>query len=190
EATGLPAVLKTRRLGYDGKGQAKVESVAGLDAAWEVVGRAPAILEAASPFEAELSVVAARGLDGATACYPPVENRHERHILRTTIAPAVLPDEVAARAMAIARTLLERLDYVGVLGVELFLEAGGRLLVNEIAPRVHNSGHWTLDAAATSQFEQHIRAICGLPLGSPEPFARAEMTNLLGDEAARWRELL
>jgi len=188
--TGMPAVLKTRRLGYDGKGQAKVASAAELDAAWTAIGRAPAILEAFVPFERELSVVAARALDGTVACYPVVENRHENHILRTTLAPARLPEETAGAAEDLARRLLQRLDYVGVLGVELFLERGGRLLVNELAPRVHNSGHWTIDAAATSQFEQHVRAICGLPLGSTEALARAEMTNLLGDEVEGWRAIL
>jgi 5-(carboxyamino)imidazole ribonucleotide synthase len=190
ETTGLPAVLKTRRFGYDGKGQAKLAALPDADAAWDAIGAAPAILEAFVPFEREISVVAARGFDGAIACYPPAENRHENHILRTSTAPALLPDETAARAVQIARTLLERLDYVGVLGVELFLEKGGRLLVNELAPRVHNSGHWTMDGAATSQFEQHVRAICGLPLGSPDALARAEMTNLLGDEIDGWAALL
>jgi 5-(carboxyamino)imidazole ribonucleotide synthase len=190
ETTGLPAVLKTRRFGYDGKGQAKLASLPDAEAAWQAIGRAPAILEAFVPFEREISVVAARGLDGEIACYPPTENRHENHILRTSIAPALLRDEIAARAAEIARTLLERLDYVGVLGVELFLERGGRLLVNELAPRVHNSGHWTMDGAATSQFEQHVRAICGLPLGSAAALARAEMTNLLGDEIDGWRDIL
>ena len=190
ETTGLPAVLKTRRFGYDGKGQARVMAASELPAAWRAIGEAPAILEAFVPFEREISVVAARGQDGGFACYPPAENRHENHVLRTSVAPASLPPEVAEEAGAIARRLLERLDYVGVLGVEMFLEKGGRLSVNELAPRVHNSGHWTLDGAVTSQFEQHVRAVCGLPLGAPDALARAEMTNLLGDEVEGWRAIL
>ena len=189
ERLGAPALLKTRREGYDGKGQAWVESAAGAHAAFARIGSAPAILEAKAPFVREVSVIAARGRDGAIAAYPLTENRHEEGILRRSVAPAPASEATRAHARAIVSTLLERLDYVGVIGVEMFELADGRLLVNEFAPRVHNSGHWTLDACEVDQFEQQIRAVAGWPLGPTEPFAAVEMLNLLGPEAEEWRAL-
>jgi 5-(carboxyamino)imidazole ribonucleotide synthase len=187
---GTPAVLKTRRMGYDGKGQAPIPTPAEAPAAWTRLGPAPCIVEAFVPFTMEISVIVGRGADGATAAYVPVENRHERHILATTIAPAPISATIAAAADDLARRIAERLGVVGLLAVEMFVTADGNLLVNELAPRVHNSGHWTIEACTTSQFEQQVRAVCGLPLGSPERHADAVMQNLLGDEAARWPEIL
>jgi 5-(carboxyamino)imidazole ribonucleotide synthase len=190
---GRPAVLKTRRFGYDGKGQVMLREGLDLDAAWGLIGRQPAILESFVPFECEVSVVAARGQGGSFAAFDVIENRHEHHILRRSTVPAAVPAETLAEAVAIARRIAEALDYVGVLAVEMFVrreaDGGCTVLVNEIAPRVHNSGHWTTEGAATSQFEQHIRAIAGWPLGATDLIAAAEMTNLLGDDAARWRDL-
>jgi len=188
--TGLPAVLKTARLGYDGKGQALVRDSAAARQAWLELGSVPAILEGFVEFAMEMSVVIARGLDGRCAAYVPVENRHEHHILRTTIAPAPLPEAAAAEAVEIARRIALALDLVGVLGVEMFWTVDRRILVNELAPRPHNSGHWTIDACWTSQFEQQVRAVCGLPLGEPGRFCDAVMTNLLGDEVEAWPALL
>jgi 5-(carboxyamino)imidazole ribonucleotide synthase len=192
-AVGRPAVLKTRRFGYDGKGQVLVREGLGIDQAVAMMGGQPAILEAFVPFRAEVSVIAARGRSGEFAAYDVVENRHENHILRSSHVPAAIKPETAASAVAIAKKIAEALDYVGVLGVELFLvdgPAGERVVVNEIAPRVHNSGHWTIEGAETSQFEQHVRAIAGWPLGSTRTRGQVVMTNLLGAEANRWRELL
>jgi 5-(carboxyamino)imidazole ribonucleotide synthase len=180
------AVLKSARMGYDGKGQVAVDAAADAARAWAEMGSARGILEAFVDFACEVSVVVARGADGSTALYPPVENRHVNHILDTTIAPAGLPPETAREAEAIARTVAERLDLVGVLAVEMFITRDGKLLVNELAPRPHNSGHWTIDACAASQFEQLVRAICGLPLGSTERHANAVMKNLIGDEVQNW----
>ena len=188
---GLPAILKTRRFGYDGKGQVKITAADTIDAAYEAIAKVPAILEGLVPFEREISVVVARGLDGRIAAYDAVENIHRNHILHQTLAPAHLSADIAAEARNIAERIVERLDYVGVMGVEMFLLPDGgthRLLVNEVAPRVHNSGHWTQDACLVSQFEQHIRAICGWDLGSPERHSDAVMTNLIGDEIRSWRD--
>ena len=182
---GTPAVLKTRRFGYDGKGQALVHAAADAERAWAGL-KAPAILEAWVAFEREISVVIARGRDGTVAAYVPVENRHVDHILATTIAPAPIDDALAGRATAMARRIVEALDYVGVMGVEMFQAGDGRLLVNELAPRVHNSGHWTMDACVCGQFEQHIRAVAGLPLGSPERRGDAVMRNLIGAAVEDW----
>jgi 5-(carboxyamino)imidazole ribonucleotide synthase len=184
ERLGAPALLKTRREGYDGKGQAWVRSADEAEAAFARIGGVPAILEAKADFVREVSVIAARGRDGAIADYPLTENVHEDGILRRSVAPAVASPATRDQAHAIVSTLLERLDYVGVIGVEMFELADGRLLVNEFAPRVHNSGHWTLDACEVDQFEQQVRAVAGWPLGPTEPFAAVEMTNLLGAEAA------
>ena len=173
--------MKTAAWGYDGKGQVKVTSADAIGAAWDMIERTPAVLEAVAPFEREISVVAARGVDGSVALYDPFHNDHANHILDVTVAPADLPEGVADRAKDIARTLLEAWDVVGVLCVEMFLLGNGDLLVNEIAPRPHNSGHVTIDAHATSQFEQQVRAACGLPLGSTELLAPGVMVNLLGD---------
>lgn len=186
---GTPSVLKTARLGYDGKGQKIVRSPDQLAAAWSELKRVPCILEGFVDFTRELSVVAARGQDGDIACFDLVENRHENHILRTTLAPAKATSRVKAEAQRIATDLLEAFDYVGVMAVEMFETRDGQLLVNEIAPRVHNSGHWTIDGCVVSQFEQHIRAVAGWPLGDPKRHSDAVMTNLLGEEADAWRSL-
>ena len=190
---GCPAVLKTVRLGYDGKGQAMLTPDTRPDEAWRRIGFGggnTAILERFVDFASEISVIVARGADGGFAAYPPVENRHVNHILDTTIAPAPLVPELAQEAAAIARLVAERLGLVGVLAVEMFLTREGALLVNELAPRPHNSGHWTIDACITSQFEQLVRAVCGLPLGSTERHADAVMTNLVGSAVESWREAL
>ncbi|GBD48242.1 5-(carboxyamino)imidazole ribonucleotide synthase [Methylopila sp. Yamaguchi] len=192
-AISRPAVLKTRRFGYDGKGQVLVREGLGLDAALGMMNGQPAILEAFVPFRAEVSVVAARGRDGAFAAYDVVENRHENHILRTSHVPAAIKPETAAAAVAIARKIADAFAYVGVFAVEMFLvdgPTGEKVVVNEIAPRVHNSGHWTIEGAETSQFEQHVRAIAGWPLGSTRTRGAVVMTNLLGAEANGWRDLL
>ena len=183
-ATGLPAILKTRRLGYDGKGQARVATEAEAAAAVAALARTPAILEGVVPFTREVSVIAARGLDGRTAAYDPGENVHHEGILRTTTVPAGISDTQAAQARGIATAILDALDYVGVIGVELFVTDAG-LLVNEFAPRVHNSGHWTQNGCATDQFEQHIRAVAGWPLGDPARHADVVMENLIGDDMDR-----
>jgi 5-(carboxyamino)imidazole ribonucleotide synthase len=179
---GMPAVLKKAASGYDGKGQALISHAADAENAWTGVGGVgEMILESFVAFDRELSVVAARGLDGAFAAYPPIENAHERHILDVSTAPARVSPAVAAEAERISRTVMESLDVVGVLCVEMFLTQDGRLLVNEIAPRPHNSGHLTIDAAPVSQFEQQLRAVCGLPLGDAGLRRPAAMANLLGD---------
>ena len=190
EVLGSPVVLKARRLGYDGKGQSIVRGPGDVDGAWEVLGGVPAIAEAFVPFDRELSQVAARGSDGSMAFYPLVENHHQEGILRTTIAPAPdLTPELIDHAQRSVRSLAEHLDYIGVITVELF-QIGSDLLANEIAPRVHNSGHWTQDGAVTCQFENQVRAVAGLPLGSADPRpGRTFMTNLIGDEP-RLDELL
>ena len=186
---GVPSLLKTRRDGYDGKGQHWIEHLNEAPAAWAALGGRPAILEAAADFVRELSVIAARGRDGEIACYPLSENHHEGGVLRRTVAPAKVSAAVRDHAESIAAKILTGLDYVGVIGVELFELADGRLLVNEIAPRVHNTGHWTQDGCEVDQFEQHIRAIAGWPLGPTDPLAHVEMLNLLGEEAHEWRRL-
>jgi 5-(carboxyamino)imidazole ribonucleotide synthase len=191
---GAPAVLKTTRFGYDGKGQAKIATLAEADAAFAAMGGRMAILEGFIAFRREVSVVAARGLNGAFAPFAVTENEHRHHILHRSVAPAAITAQTAARAIAVTRAIADELAYVGVLGVEFFVSGEGddeALLVNEIAPRVHNSGHWTMDGAITSQFEQHIRAVAGWPLGAPDMIAAgAEMLNLIGDEADGWLELI
>jgi 5-(carboxyamino)imidazole ribonucleotide synthase len=191
---GLPAVLKTTRLGYDGKGQAKLTAMAGSEAAWAAMRGQPAILEAFVGFRCEVSVVAARGLDGSFSPFDATENEHRHHILHRSMVPATLSRHCADEAAATTRRIAEALDYVGVLGVEFFVctgDCGDTLVVNEIAPRVHNSGHWTMDGAVTSQFEQHVRAVAGWPLGSPALLGTgAEMLNLIGDDAADWQGIL
>jgi 5-(carboxyamino)imidazole ribonucleotide synthase len=186
---GAPALLKTRRDGYDGKGQVWIKTGADADKAWKAIGGRSAILEARAAFERELSVICARGRDGAVAVYPLGENVHKGGVLKTTIAPAKVDARTEARAHAIAVAILEGLDYVGVIGIELFDLGGGLLLVNEIAPRVHNTGHWTQDGCVCDQFEQHIRALAGWPLGPTTAHARVEMTNLLGDDVKKWEAL-
>lgn len=185
-AIGSPAILKTSTLGYDGKGQRSVHSVDEVVAAWRELGRTHSILEGFVDFKRELSLVAVGAADGTIRCYDLVENIHENHVLRTTLAPARGAASLTSQADDIAQRIVKALEYVGVMAVELFETHDGRLLVNEIAPRVHNSGHWTIDACATSQFEQHIRAVCGWPLGDPARHSDAIMRNLLGEEALQW----
>ena len=185
---GTPAILKTRRLGYDGKGQARLAAPQDAAAALDAMKGAPAILEGMVAFEREVSVVAARAADGAFAAFDPGENRHEDGILRETRVPARLSDAGRAEAIEVARRVAEALGYVGVLGVEMFATPDG-LLVNEIAPRVHNTGHWTIEGCACSQFEQQVRAVCGWPLGPTARHSDAVMVNLLGAEAEAWQGL-
>jgi 5-(carboxyamino)imidazole ribonucleotide synthase len=189
-AIGGTAILKTRRMGYDGKGQVRLNADAEAAAVWAETGGREAVLEGFVTFERELSVIVARAVDGAMASYVPVENLHENHILSKTIAPARIPDAQAAVARALAERIAEGLDLTGLLAVEMFLTSDGKILVNELAPRPHNSGHWTIDACLVSQFEQVVRAITGLPLGSTAHFADAEMDNLLGEAADSWPDLI
>jgi 5-(carboxyamino)imidazole ribonucleotide synthase len=186
---GAPALMKTRRDGYDGKGQRWVEHVADAAAAFEALGGKPVIIEAPAAFTRELSVIAARGRDGEIAVYPLAENHHEGGVLRRTTAPAEVSAGIVAQAERIAAQILGGLDYVGVIGIELFELPDGRLLVNEIAPRVHNTGHWTMDGCEVDQFEQHIRAVAGWPLGPTHALVRVEMLNLLGEEVLAWARL-
>jgi 5-(carboxyamino)imidazole ribonucleotide synthase len=178
---GVPAIVKTAAFGYDGKGQHRIQSIEDAERVWSLVGPQEAVVERMVDFSHELSVVAARGLDGAFAHFGATENTHENHILDLSVSPARVPGPVAAEAVSIARAIMEQLEYVGVLCVEFFLTRDGQLLVNEIAPRPHNSGHLTFDACLTSQFEQQVRAVCGLPLGSTAQMRPAAMVNLLGD---------
>ena len=196
---GRPSILKTRRMGYDGKGQATVREGSDLPAVFRSLGGQPAILEGIVGFAREISVIAARSPDGSFAAFDVCENRHENHVLARTLVPARIQPETAASAIDMARQIAQALDYVGIIAVEMFVSLefsrGGApdrevLRVNEIAPRVHNSGHWTLDGAVTSQFEQHIRAICGWPLGSTRRHGAIVMDNLLGADAARWLDVL
>ncbi len=189
ERLGVPSLLKTRRDGYDGKGQIWIRSITEAADAFAAIGERPAILEARAAFTRELSVIAARGRDGQVAVYPLGENHHANGVLSTTLAPATIDANTAARAHEIAEAILDGLDYVGVMGVELFDLGDGVLLVNEIAPRVHNTGHWTQDGCVCDQFEQHIRAVAGWPLGPTDAHARVEMTNLLGSEVDAWSAL-
>jgi 5-(carboxyamino)imidazole ribonucleotide synthase len=192
EAVGLPAVLKTRQLGYDGKGQAKIAKGGDAAAAWRSLQNAPCILEGFIKFEREVSVITARSRDGKVQCFELTENEHQDHILKTSRVPAKVTPAVAADARRIATRIAKAFDYVGVLAVEMFVVRAGKshtVLVNEIAPRVHNSGHWTIDGATVSQFEQHLRAVAGWPLVKPIRLGRVEMTNLIGaevNEAAHW----
>ncbi|MBV8069149.1 MAG: 5-(carboxyamino)imidazole ribonucleotide synthase [Acidobacteriaceae bacterium] len=178
---GLPAILKTAGFGYDGKGQYRIFGESDFPLAWAAVGESEAVLEAFVNFDREISVVAARTMNGDFVHYGAVENQHRNGILDISIAPARVPDQVAQNAVEIARAVLAKLEVVGVLCVEFFVCADGTLLINELAPRPHNSGHFTFDANITSQFEQQLRAVCGLPLGSVTQFAPAAMANLLGD---------
>jgi 5-(carboxyamino)imidazole ribonucleotide synthase len=182
---GLPAVIKTRRFGYDGKGQAIIRDGDDPDRIWDDLATKSAILEAFVPFEREISMIAARGADGHVECFDVTENEHRDHILKFSTVPAAISETLAAQARGIAEKIAHALNYIGVLAVELFVvpgKDGPTLLVNEIAPRVHNSGHWTLDGASVSQFEQHIRAIAGWPLGKPVRHGPVMMTNLIGDD--------
>jgi 5-(carboxyamino)imidazole ribonucleotide synthase len=190
ERIGRPAVLKTRRFGYDGKGQAAIKDGSELESAWRDVGGQPSILEAFVPFAREVSVVAARAHDGSVESFDVTENEHRDHILKVSRVPAALSGESEKEARRIAETIAKKFAYVGVLAVEMFVLRDGGVLVNEIAPRVHNSGHWTLDGASVSQFEQHIRAVAGWPLAKPIRHGRVAMTNLIGSEVEDyWRFL-
>ncbi|MCA0940498.1 5-(carboxyamino)imidazole ribonucleotide synthase [Salipiger pacificus] len=189
ELIGAPAILKTRRFGYDGKGQARILSKDDAADAFDAMNGAPAILEGFVEFSHEVSVIAARGVDGEVACFDPGENVHRDGILRTTTVPARLTPAHRQDAILLAGRILNALDYVGVMGVELFVCPDG-LVVNEIAPRVHNSGHWTQNGCSTDQFEQHIRAVAGLPLGDGARHSDVQMENLIGDDMDRVPELL
>ncbi|WP_375202628.1 5-(carboxyamino)imidazole ribonucleotide synthase [Hyphococcus sp.] len=198
EKVGRPAILKTRRLGYDGKGQTRITAddadlstafEKAIEFAWAEVGAAPSILEGFVPFTCEISIIGARGADGDVKLYDPAENVHKSGILATSSVPAKVSDETADKARAVARKMLDELDYVGVIGVEFFVLESGDVIVNEYAPRVHNSGHWTQNACAVSQFEQHIRAVAGWPLGDPARHSNAVMENLIGDDVHQWRTL-
>jgi 5-(carboxyamino)imidazole ribonucleotide synthase len=178
---GTPAVIKTAAFGYDGKGQHKIGTQAEVEHIWTAIGHQESVVEKFISLQAEISVIAARGLDGEVVHYPVFENRHRNHILDVTTSPASIPPPIARQAVEITRTILESLQYIGVLCVEFFLSTDNELLVNELAPRPHNSGHLTFDAAVTSQFEQQVRAVCGLPLGSTELLRPAAMANLLGE---------
>jgi 5-(carboxyamino)imidazole ribonucleotide synthase len=195
---GLPAILKTRRLGYDGKGQTTIGAASddlastwrqANEKAWAEIGARPAILEGFVDFEMEISIISARGRDGTVRSFDAPRNLHEGGILRRSTVPSTAPAAVIAEATATAEKMLRELDYVGVVGVEFFVLRTGGVLVNEFAPRVHNSGHWTIDACACSQFEQHIRAVAGWPLGDPARHSDCVMDNLIGEEAERWRDL-
>ena len=189
--TGLPGILKTTRGGYDGKGQAMLRSLSNLNAMWEELEPKPLILEALVDFTREISVVVARGMDGAAVAFDPVENKHRDGILDMTIAPAPITLATAKQAVDIALHIAEAAEVVGVLAVEMFVLPDGRVLVNEIAPRPHNSGHWTIDACPASQFELHIRAVAGLKLPAAVRHSDAVMKNLVGpEEAAQWPALL
>ena len=193
-AVRLPALLKTSRLGYDGKGQVLVETEAAARTAFDSLRKVPCVLEERLTLECELSVVVARGVDGDVAPFPVAENQHRNGILETSTVPARVDDTIAREARELATGLAEEMEYVGVLGVELFVTDGGRLLVNEMAPRPHNSGHYTMDACSADQFEQQLRALCGLPLAKPWLLSPVAMVNLLGDlwsnGEPRWEEAL
>jgi 5-(carboxyamino)imidazole ribonucleotide synthase len=186
---GMPAILKSARLGYDGKGQVRITNPDVAEAAWASLGRVPAILEGMVAFDSEISVVLARGQDGTVEAYPAVQNIHDSGILSETIAPAPIDQAIAVEAGRLSRMIAEALDYVGVLAVEFFV-CGTSLLVNEIAPRPHNSGHWTIDACYVSQFEQQVRAVAGLPLGTTARHSNAVMVNLIGEAALDWQTYL
>jgi 5-(carboxyamino)imidazole ribonucleotide synthase len=178
---GVPAVLKTAAFGYDGKGQVKVASAGDGVAAWESLGRAEAILEGFIDLDREISVIGARGVGGEWSYFGPIENAHDRHILDVSVMPTGVPERTARLAVDVTRCVMTALEYVGILCIEFFIARDGSLMVNELAPRPHNSGHLTIEACRTSQFEQQLRAICGLPLGSPDTLQPAAMANLLGD---------
>ena len=179
---GCPSVLKTATSGYDGKGQILIANPGELDAAWDAIGRRDAVLEAFLDLDREISVIGARGVDGEWSYFGPIENAHARHILDVSVAPANVPAATAALAVDVTRRVMDSLDFIGLLCIEFFIARDGRLVVNELAPRPHNSGHLTFDACRTSQFEQQLRAVCGLPLGSPDMLQpAAAMANLLGD---------
>ena len=181
EQIGRPAILKTAAFGYDGKGQQMITARDDCEEIWSASSADELILEGLIDFEKELSIIVARGADGAMATFPACENLHRNHILDITVAPARVEESIARDAAQLARTIVEKLELVGLLAVEMFLKPNGDLIVNEVAPRPHNSGHWTIEGCSTSQFEQHVRAVCGLPLGSTEILRPAAMANLLGE---------
>jgi len=188
---GRPAIAKTRRFGYDGKGQMMVKSRRGFDAVMEVTKGAPAILEGFVNFDREISVVVARSASGDVAAFPVCENMHTNHVLDTTSVPAQISDAVEAKAKVMATRIANALEYVGVMAVEMFVsDDTSTITINEIAPRVHNSGHWTIEGAVTSQFEQHVRAICDLPLGRPDALGQVTMKNLLGKDILDFEKYL
>ncbi|MGE3508238.1 MAG: 5-(carboxyamino)imidazole ribonucleotide synthase [Vicinamibacterales bacterium] len=181
QRVGRPSVLKTAALGYDGKGQARIDVGTDVHAAWHALGARESVLEQFVDLEREISVIGARGVDGRWSHFGPIENVHRHHILDVSLAPSEVAPSLAAEAVEATRAVMEGLEYVGILCIEFFVTRDGKVLINELAPRPHNSGHLTFDACRTSQFEQQLRAICGLPLGSPELLRPAAMANLLGD---------
>jgi len=183
----LPAVLKTCRMGYDGKGQVMLDTTSDLKAAWQSLKTDDAVLEGFVQFRMEISVIIARDIIGNIACYCPVQNTHKHHILHETIAPAPISAVLTEKAEDIARTIARGLDLVGLMAIEMFITDNDDIIVNELAPRPHNSGHWTMDACITSQFTQAIRAVAGLPLGSPDRMCNAKMLNLIGDDINDWQ---
>ncbi|WP_374368869.1 5-(carboxyamino)imidazole ribonucleotide synthase [Dongia sp.] len=187
---GTPSILKSASFGYDGKGQVRIEAGMDLADAWKKMGGSIAILEGFVDFDCEISVIVARNTNGDVALFEPARNSHKHHILDTSTVPAGITNKVAHAAEAIARNIATEIDLVGLLAVEMFVTKAGGVLVNELAPRPHNSGHWSMDGAITSQFEQHIRAICGLELGNPARHSDTVMTNLIGDEVETWPQLL
>lgn len=187
---GTPSILKSASFGYDGKGQVRIEAGIDLNSAWQKMGGSKAILESFVDFDCEISVIVARNSQGEIALYEPARNHHKNHILETSSVPAGIATKTAQLAEAIARHIAGEIDLIGLLAVEMFVTKEGRVLVNELAPRPHNSGHWSLDGAVTSQFEQHIRAVCGLMLGNPARHSNTVMTNLIGDEVESWPQLL
>ena len=194
EHIGRPAVLKTAAFGYDGKGQQTINTRDDWDEIWSASSAEEMVLEASIAFQTEISVIVARSPGGEMVTFPTSENIHKNHILDVTVVPARIRPEIAENAAELARSIAEKLDLVGLLAVEMFVKPNGELLVNELAPRPHNSGHWTIEACATSQFEQHVRAVCGLPLGSTEMLMPVAMANILGDVwqhgEPRWAEAL
>jgi len=187
---GRPSVLKTARGGYDGKGQLKIDVNTDLTQAWHEIGQVKCVLEGFIDFTMEISVIAARNLRGDTSAFDVVENQHKNHILDKTIVPANISNDIAHKAMKSALTAVNTMDVVGLLAIEMFVTPTGDVLVNEVAPRPHNSGHWTQDTCVTSQFEQLVRAVCNLPLGSVERLGDAEMQNLLGNDIEDWTKIL
>lgn len=175
-------ILKTARFGYDGKGQARTSSDTDIDTIWTQFNGAPIVMEEIIDFDCEVSVIIARDINGKTAHFGPMLNAHKNHILSKTTAPAPIPTKIKNEAIALTETLAKRLDLIGVLTLELFITKDGKILANEIAPRTHNSGHWTIDACDCSQFEQHVRTVCGLPVGNPQAHSPATMINLIGDD--------
>ncbi|MEP6822343.1 MAG: 5-(carboxyamino)imidazole ribonucleotide synthase, partial [Chthoniobacterales bacterium] len=184
EQIGRPSILKTAAFGYDGKGQQKISSREDYEEIWNASSADELVLEGMVDFEKEISVIIARGVDGTMATFPVCENAHKEHILDLTTVPACVSSKVEMEAAELARSIAEKIDLVGLLAVEMFLKESGELVVNELAPRPHNSGHWTIEACATSQFEQQLRAVCGLPLGSTRVLKPAAMANILG---ATWQ---